>query len=142
MGDKKSVLRYLHGTSDYGILYTDTFDVIFVGFLDSDWAGNLDDQRSIIGYVFSVGSEIIAWSSKNQSTTALSSVEVEYQALCVATCEVIWLRRILYDAGAKHEEATTIKCDNQSSINLANNLVFHKNTKHIDTQFHFVREKV
>jgi len=40
----KSVLRYVHGTSDYGILYTDTFDVISAGFSDSDWVGNLDDR--------------------------------------------------------------------------------------------------
>ena len=52
------------------------------------------------------------------------------------------MRRLLEDVGEEQTVATTIRCDNQSSIKLANNLVFHKNTKHIDTQFHFVREKV
>ena len=42
----------------------------------------------------------------------------------------------------EQKETTIIKCDNQSSIKLANNPMFHKNMKHIDTQFHFVREKV
>jgi len=69
-------------------------------------------------------------------------VEAEYQAMCAATCEVVWLQRILQDVGEEQTDATKIKCDSQSSIKLANNLVFHKNTKHIDTQFHFVREKV
>ena len=94
----KSVLRYLSGTSNYDILYNDTSNVILAGFLDSNWAGNLDDRRSITGYAFNIGSEVIAWSSKKQSTIALSSCEAEYQALCATTCEAIWLRRLLNDA--------------------------------------------
>ena len=66
-------------------------------------------------------------------------MEAEYQAMCVATCEEVWLRRLLQDVGEEQRDATTIRCDNQSSIKLANNPVFHKNTKHIDTQFHFVQ---
>ena len=102
----------------------------------------MDDRRSITGYAFSIGSGVIAWSSKKQSTVALSSCEAEYQALCVATCEAICLRRLLNDAGEEQKESTIIKTDNQSTIKLAYNPVFHKNTKHIDTQFHFVREKL
>ena len=138
----KSVLRYLCGTSNYGILYTDTSDVTLAGFSDSDWAGNLDDRRSIIGYAFSIGSRVIAWSSKKQSIVALSSCEAEYQALCASTCEVIWLRRLLNDAREEQKKSTSIKSNNQSTIKLEYNPVFHKNTKHIDTQFHFVREKL
>jgi len=95
----KSVFRYLSGTSNYGILYIDTSHVVLASFSDSDWACNLDDRRSIIGYTFNIESEVIAWSSKMQHTVALSSCEVEYQALRAATCEAIWLRRLLNDAG-------------------------------------------
>eukprot|EP00253_Pinus_taeda_P028975 PITA_28975 len=112
------------------------------GYSDSEWEGNLDDRRSITGYAFNIGSRVIAWSSKKQSTVALSSCEVEYQVLCAATCEVIWLRRLLNDAREQKKESTIIKIDNQSTIKLAYNPIFHKNTKHIDTQFHFVREKL
>ena len=108
----KSVLRYLFGTVNYGILYTDASDVILAGFLDSDWAGNLDDRRSIIGYALSIGSRVIAWSNKKQSTIALSSCEAEYQALCVAMCEAIWLRRLLKDARKEQKNSTSIKSDN------------------------------
>lgn len=62
--------------------------------------------------------------------------------MCAAMCEAVWLRRPLQDVGEEQTITTKIKCDNKSSIKLANNPVFHKNTKHIDTQFHFVREKV
>eukprot|EP00253_Pinus_taeda_P031156 PITA_31156 len=142
MNAAKSVLRYLCGTVHFGIIYIDESDVTLVGFSDSDWEGNLDDRRSITGYAFNIGSGVIAWSSKKQSTVALSSCEAEYQALCAVTCEAIWLRRLLKDAGKEQKQPTSIKSDNQSTIKLACNPVFHKNTKHIDTQFHFVREKI
>eukprot|EP00253_Pinus_taeda_P025068 PITA_25068 len=109
---------------------------------DSDWAGNLDDRRSITGYAFSIRSKVISWCSKKKSTVVLSSCEAEYQALCAATCEAIWLRRLLSDAGEGQKAETSIKTDNQSTIKLAYNPVFLKNAKHIDTQFHFVREKI
>eukprot|EP00253_Pinus_taeda_P022894 PITA_22894 len=112
------------------------------GFSDSDSACNLDDRRSITGYAFSIGSGVIAWSSKKQSTVALSLCEAEYQALCAAMCEAIWLRRLLNDVGKEHKNSTSIKSDNQSTIKLAHNPMFHKNTKHIDTQLHFIREKI
>jgi hypothetical protein len=95
----KVVLRYLKGTLDYGIKYTDASDVELTGYSDSDWAGNLDDRRSTTGYAFSIGSGVVSWSSKKQPTVSLSSTEAEYKALCAATCEVVWLRRLLQDVG-------------------------------------------
>jgi len=138
----KAVLRYLKGTVDFGIEYTDSSDVQLTGFSDSDWAGNPDDRRSTTGYAFSIGSGIISWSSKKQTTVSLSSTEAEYKALCAATCEAVWLRRILQDVGEQQTKATVIKSDSQSSIKLANNPVYHARTKHVEVQFHFVREKI
>eukprot|EP00253_Pinus_taeda_P016543 PITA_16543 len=115
----KCVLRYLSGTCNYGLLYTHISDVTLAGYSDSDCAGNLDDCRSITGYAFTIGSGVISWSSKKQSTVALSSCDTEYQALCAATCKAIWLRRLLSDAGESQKEATSIKTDNQSTIKLA-----------------------
>ena len=57
-------------------------------------------------------------------------------------CEAIWLKIILEDMGQKQDEPTPIKCNDQSTIKLANNLVYHARSKHIETQHHFVREKV
>ena len=83
---------------------------------------------------------MITWRSKKHNIVSLSSAEAEYQAMCATMCEAVWFQRLLQDVGEEQKVATTIRCD--SSIKLANNPVFHKNTKHIDTQFHFVREKV
>ena len=72
----------------------------------------------------------------------MSSTEVEYKALCAVTCEAIWLRRLLQYVGKEQKEPTMIKCDNQSSIKLANNPIYHARTKHVDAQSHFVRDKL
>ena len=121
----KAILSYLKGTLDYGIKYTDAFDVELTGYSDSDWAGNPDDRRSTTGYAFGIGSGVVSWSSKKQLTVSLSSTEAEYKALCATTCEAAWLKRLLQDVGNEQNEPTMIKCDNQSSIKLANNLIFH-----------------
>jgi hypothetical protein len=136
----KEVLRYLNETLDYGIKYIDAFDVELRRYLDFDWANNLDDRRSTTGYVFGIASRVVSWSSKKQLTVSLSSTEAEYKALCATTCEDVWLRRLTQDVGEERKEPTMIKCDNQSSINIVKNPIFHARTNHAEAQFHFVRE--
>jgi hypothetical protein len=117
-------------------------NVELTGYSNFDWVGDLDDRKSTTGYAFSIGSRIVSWSSKKQPIVSLSSTEVEYKALCSATCEAIWLRCILEDMGERKGVPTTIKCDNQSSMKLENNPIYHARSKHIETQHHFVREKI
>ena len=69
------VLRYVSGTIDRGLLYRAGTTAELVGYNDADWAGNAADRRSMSGYVFSLGSAAVAWSSKKQPTVALSSTE-------------------------------------------------------------------
>jgi hypothetical protein len=128
----KAVLKYLKVTLDYGIKYIDASDVELTGYSDSYWVGNPDDRRSTTGYVFGIGSRVVSWRSKKKPTISLSSTKAEYKSLCVATCEVVWLRRLLQDDGKEQKEPTMIKCDNQISINLANNLIYHARTNHVD----------
>ena len=63
-------------------------------------------------------------------------------ALTAATCQGIWLRRVLEDVHQKQIEATTIFCDNQSTIAMTKNPVHHSRTRHIETRHHFIREQV
>lgn len=91
----KRVLRYVKGTSDYGILYTRCNDPKLIGYIDLDCVGLVDDKNSISGYVFSLGTGAVTWSSKKQHATALSSAEVEYWGTVKAACEAVWLRRML-----------------------------------------------
>ena len=91
----KRILRYLQGTKKLGILYKKENDNNLVGFTGSDWAGSLDDRKITSGYIFCLGSNVIAWSSKKQKTVALSLAEAEYIVAIDAACEAIWLRRLL-----------------------------------------------
>lgn len=134
------ILRYICGTMDYGI----TYDVgnTLIGFCDSDWAGDADTRRSVTGFCFCLGSGCVSWSSKKQPTVALSSTEAEYKAACLASCEALWLRRVLMDLGAPQIDPTMVQCDNQSCMAIAKNPVFHARTKHIEIQYHYVRELI
>ena len=82
------------------------------------------------------------WSSKKPPTVALSSTEAEYRGATVATCEAIWLKRLLKDLQVEVSDSTTIYYNNLSSIQLAKNPLFHARTKHIEVHYHFVRERI
>ena len=140
----KRILRYLKGTVNYALEYKGT-DSTLIGYSDADWGGNLDDRRSTTGYVFSIAGGAVSWSSKKQPTVALSTTEAEYMALTQATKEGIWIRRLLEEIGIGSDllsGPTIIRTDNQGSIALAKNPIYHARTKHIDIRYHFIREKV
>ena len=113
-----------------------------VGYTDVDWAGHAGYRRSISGFTFSVGSVVIVWSSKKQPKVALSSTEAECRGAVVATCEAIWLKRLLKDLHVDASDPTMIYCNNPCTIHLANNPVFHARAKHIAVHYHFARERV
>jgi hypothetical protein len=138
----KHVLRYLKGTSKYGLWYKQMDEVKLHGFMDVDWAGNPTDRKSTSGGIFSIGSTVVSWYSRKQTSVALSSVEVEYMAASQAACEAIWMRKILVGLFGSHLDPTVIYCDNQSCIKLSINLVFHDRSKHIDIRYHHLRDCV
>ena len=137
----KRIFHYLAGTQNRGLLYG--MNGNGAGFTDADWAAG-DDRKSIGGYMFLLNGSAISWNSKKQSTVALSSTEPEYMALTQATKEWIWLQALLLDLGAqKHlEEIRNISIDNQDALALARNAEFHARTKHIDIQYHFIRQHI
>ena len=137
----KRIFRYLAGSPNWGLYYGGQGSGS--GFTDADW-GSSDDRRSIGGYTFLLNGSAISWNSKKQSTVALSSTEAEYMALTQAVKESIWLQALLLDLGAqKHlEEIRNIYIDNQGASALARNPEYHARTKHIDIQYHFVRQHI
>jgi hypothetical protein len=139
----KRIFRYLRSTIRMGLVFRGSIEPL-TGYTDSDWAGDHDTRRSTSGYVFSIGSAAISWSSKRQPTVSLSSCEAEYIGQTNATKEAMWLQGFLKQLNPTYEGlgATIIYGDNQGAIALAKNPQFHARTKHIDIQHHFVREKV
>jgi hypothetical protein len=85
---------------------------------------------------------MISWQSRKQSNIALSTAEAEYIVACSASCEAIWLRKLLTGLFDLEMEATTILCDNQSCIKMTENPVFHDRLKHIEIRYHYIREMV
>lgn len=138
----KRILRYIKGTLNFGLLYQQHTPFLLTGFVDADWAGDLNDRRSTTGYCFNMGSTAISWCSKKQSTVALSSCEAEYVAASMATQECIWLKRLIQEMLSALDHPIPIHCDSESAIKLAGNPVFHARTKYIETHYHFVREMV
>ena len=102
------------------------------GYSDADWAGDVDTRRSTSGYVFQIGSSTVSWSSRKQATVWKSSTEAEYAALSSATHEAVWLRSSMEDLGRQMDSPTTIYEDNQGANELAKNVKYHNQTKHID----------
>ena len=138
----RRTLHYVCATLDYALFYEADVELELFGYTDADWAGSADDRRSTSGFMFSLGSAAITWSSKKQPTVSLSSTEAEYRGAAVAACEVAWLEMLLHDLRLQVHRPVVIYCDNLSSIQLARNPVFHARTKHIEVHYHFIRDRV
>ena len=139
----KRVLRYLNGTRNLGLLYQADKPFHPIAYSDSDWGGCTINRKSTSGYVFLMAGGAVSWKSRKQGCVALSSSEAEYMALCAAVKESIWLSNIFRSITASEEyEPICINVDNQGSINMARNDVSGTRTKHIDIQYHFVRDSL
>ena len=135
----KHAVRYLKGKVDHGLKYEVNQKINLEGYVDSDWAGSSIDRKSTSGCCFSMGSGVISWFSRKQSCVALSTTEAEYVAACSASCEVVWLWKLLSDIFDLQLDATCIHCDNQSCMNLLENPVFHDKSKHINIKYRISR---
>ena len=104
--------------------------------------GSKEDRRSTTGYCVFVGGNLVSWKSKKQSVVYRSSVESEYKAMTQSVCKIIWLHQLLMEVDIKTPVQTKIWFDNQATLHMASNLVFHEQTKHIEIDCHFNREKI
>ena len=112
----KWILRYLQGTSDACLEFGKNRDTL-VGFVDSDYAVDLDKRISLTGYVFCVGGCAVSWKASLQPVVALYTIEAEYMAVIEAIKEVLWLRG-LFDELCQQQGITIIYYNSQSAIHL------------------------
>jgi len=85
----KHALSYVKGTLNYGITYFCNSSLRPFEYVDSDYAGDVDEWKSIEGHMFFVGDRLVSWASKHQETVALSTVEAEYMAFTQATQQAL-----------------------------------------------------
>jgi hypothetical protein len=109
---------------------------------DVDWTGCPDDRRSTSGFSIYLGPNLISWSAKKQVTVSCSSTEAEYRALALASAELIWLQYLLRELHVQCSSPPTLWCDNIGATFLAANPMFHACTKHVEIDYHFIRERV
>ena len=137
----KRIFRYLAGTRRLYLQYGATNSS--GEYSDADW-GTGNDRKSVGGYVFLLNGGAVSWSSKKQTSVALSTTEAEYMSMTQAAKEIVWLRALLEELGATGHirQMSQLHGDNQGALALARNPEYHARTKHIDIQFHFIRELV
>uniref|UniRef100_A0A251TUQ9 Putative zinc finger, CCHC-type n=1 Tax=Helianthus annuus TaxID=4232 RepID=A0A251TUQ9_HELAN len=138
----KRILRYIKGTLSFGLTFSKPSQNTLIGFSDADWARCLETRRSTYGYSIFLGGNLVSWSAKKQPTVSRSSCESEYRAMANTAAEIIWITHLLRELHALPASRPTILCDNRSAIFLTQNPVSHKRVKHLDIDYHFIRELV
>eukprot|EP00253_Pinus_taeda_P008418 PITA_08418 len=110
--------------------------------IDADWAISVDDRKSTSGGTFFIGSRLVSWFNKKQSSVALSIAKVEYVAIASCCTQLLWMMQTLEDFQITCTLPISILCDNTSAIIISKNPVMHSKTKHIPIKYQFLREQV
>lgn len=126
----------------YGLKIFRASSLLVSAFSDADWAGCPDDRRSTGDFAVFLGPNLVSWSARKQATVSRSSTEAEYKSLANATAEIIWVQSLLHALGIRQTRPACLWCDNLGATYLSANPVFHSHTKHIEIDYHFVRERV
>ena len=139
----KRIVRYIAGTLDHGLHYPRCPGAAhFVGYSDSDHAGDIDTSKSTSGILLFLGKCLVSWQSVKQQVVALSSCEAEYIAASTACTQALWLARLLGDLLVQDTRTVQLLVDSKSALALAKNPVFHERSKHIRLRYHFIRSCV
>ncbi|GJV06253.1 putative ribonuclease H-like domain-containing protein [Tanacetum coccineum] len=135
----KGFFRYLKHQPKLGLWYPKDSPFHLEAFSDSDYAGDNHDRRSTSGGCQYLGRRLVSWQCKKQTIVAISSTEAEYVAAASCCAQVLWMQNQLLDYGFNFMN-TEIHIDNESTICIVKNPVFHSKTKHIQIRHHFIRD--
>jgi hypothetical protein len=134
------IFRYLRDTSKACLKFGRTGKGL-VGYVDSDFAADLDTRRSLTGYVVTFGDCDVSCRATLQPVVTQSTTKAEYMAIAEASKESVWLKG-LYVELCGDDACVNLFCDSQSVIYLTKDQMFHERSKHIDVKYHYVRDTV
>ena len=135
------LLRYLKLSPSTAIFISSNNDLNLSAYCDVDWASCSETRRSLTGCSIFLGQTIVSWKTKKQATVSHSSTEAEYRSLASTVCELLWISYILRDFDITVPLPIPIWCDNQATLHIVANPVFHERTKHLDIDCHLVRDQ-
>lgn len=136
------MLRYLKSSLGHGLFFLSSSSLQLKAFSDLDWATCPETRKSITGFCLYLGEYLISWKSKNQPNVCRNSTEVDYRSMASTIFELQWLTNILKEILKSFKQLALLYYDNVSAIHIASNSSFHDRTKHIDLDYHLVREKL
>ncbi|GJR10125.1 hypothetical protein Tco_0792777 [Tanacetum coccineum] len=135
----KRIFRYLKGKPKLGLWYPRVSSFNLEAYSDSDYAGENLDRKSTTGGCQFLSRRLISWQCKKQTIVATSTTEAEYVAAANCCGQVLWIQNQMLGYGFNFMN-TKIYIDNESTICIVKNLVFHSKTKHIEIKHHFIRD--
>ncbi|GJT05245.1 putative ribonuclease H-like domain-containing protein [Tanacetum coccineum] len=135
----KRIFRYLKGKPKLGLWYPRVSSFDLEAYSDSDYARENLDRKSTTGGCQFLGRRLISWQCKKQTIVATSTTEAEYVAAANCCGQVLWIQNQMLDYGFNFMN-TKIYIDNESTICIVKNPVYHSKTKHIAIRHHFIRD--
>ncbi|XP_075499418.1 secreted RxLR effector protein 161-like [Primulina tabacum] len=139
----KGVFKYLKGSANIGLMFKKrcSLENPIAGYVDSDFAGNIDTRKSFSGFIFTMYGTTASWKAISQSVVALSTTESEYIALSEGIKEALWLKGMMSEL-VVNQDKVVVHCDNQSAIHLSKHQVYHERSKHFDVRLHLVKDVI
>ncbi|GJW83318.1 putative ribonuclease H-like domain-containing protein [Tanacetum coccineum] len=132
-------IMYLKGKPKLGLWYPRVSSFDLESYSDSDYAGANLDRKSTTGGCQFLGRRLVSWQCKKQTIGATSTTEADYVAAASCCGQVLWIQNQMLDYGFNFMN-TKIYIDNESTICIVKNPVYHSKTKHIAIRHHFIRD--
>ena len=138
----KRVPRYLKGSLFYRLSFQPSFSLDLIAYTDVDWASCPNDRRSTSGYCIYFGVNLVSWSTSKQKAVSRSNIESEYKGLANAAAKLTWIQSLLKELFVSLFQPPIMYYDNLNTTYLAINPILHSQAKHVEIDYHFVRERV
>ncbi|GKA77592.1 putative ribonuclease H-like domain-containing protein [Tanacetum coccineum] len=135
----KRLSGYPKGQPKLGLWYPKDLPFDLVAYTNNDYTGESLDRKSTIGDCQFLGCRLISWQCKKQTVVANSTIEAKYVAASSCCGQVLWIQNQLLDYGYNFMH-TKIYIDNESTICIVKNPIFHSKIKHIEIRHHFIRD--